>query len=105
MSDQGNLRGRDDDVGMVRVGLVVSGRVQGVFYRATALETAQRLGLTGWVRNLPGGGVEAVAEGPREAVEEFVEWCRQGPPAARVEDVDTRWTESTGEFSTFRVVG
>lgn len=88
-----------------RVSVIVTGRVQGVFYRATAMQTAQRLGLTGWVRNLPDGGVEAVAEGPRESVRDFVDWCGMGPPSARVDSVDERWGEATGEFQTFRVVG
>ena len=88
-----------------RVGLIVSGRVQGVFYRATTMETAQRLGLAGWVRNLPGGEVEVVAEGRRDALEELVAWCGRGPAAARVDEVDARWSQPTGEFSTFRVVG
>lgn len=88
-----------------RASLIVSGRVQGVFYRATAMETAQRLGLTGWVRNLPSGGVEALAEGPRYAVEEFIGWCESGPPMSRVDDVEVRWSEPKGDLSTFKVVG
>lgn len=87
----------------VRAVILVTGRVQGVFYRASALEEAQRLGLTGWVRNLPDGGVEAVAEGPREAVEGFVAWCREGPPAARVDDVRVEWSAARDEFETFRM--
>lgn len=72
----------------VRVRLVIHGTVQGVWYRKHAAEEAIRLGLTGWVRNLPGGGVEAAAEGPPEAVDRFVAWCRQGPPLARVTAVE-----------------
>jgi len=86
-----------------RAVILVSGRVQGVFFRASALEEAQRLGLTGWVRNLPDGGVESVAEGPREAVEAFVAWCHEGPPSARVDDVRVEWSPSRDEFATFRV--
>lgn len=69
------------------VRILVHGRVQGVFYRANARTTATRLGLRGWVRNVPDGTVEAVACGPVGQVEEFVAWCRQGPPAARVDRV------------------
>jgi len=87
----------------IRAVLVIEGRVQGVFYRASALEVAQRLGLTGWVQNLPGGAVEAVVEGGEEAVREFVGWCREGPPDARVDAVQVRERKPTGEFTTFQV--
>ena len=88
---------------MTRADLLISGRVQGVFYRASAQQEAQRLGLTGEVRNLPDGNVEAVVEGPRERVEEFIAWCRRGPRSARVEDVRVRWSKARGEFRTFMV--
>jgi acylphosphatase len=80
----------------VRVSFVVAGRVQGVFYRQSAVEEARRLGLDGWVRNLPDGRVEAEAEGERAAVEAFLAWCRSGPPSARVEGVSTTWGEPSG---------
>ncbi|MCA1829778.1 MAG: acylphosphatase [Myxococcales bacterium] len=88
---------------MTRAELVISGRVQGVFYRASAQQEALRLGLHGEIRNLPGGEVEAVVEGEKPRIEEFVDWCRRGPPAAEVDDVRVRWSESRGEFPTFRV--
>lgn len=72
----------------VRVHVWVSGIVQGVFYRASTAEVARSAGLNGWVRNLPDGRVEAVLEGPRDAVEHVLEWMRSGPPRAVVEDVD-----------------
>ena len=65
----------------------VSGRVQGVFFRASTCEQAQRLGLRGWVRNLPDGRVEVLAGGPDAAVLELCEWLRHGPPMARVSEV------------------
>jgi acylphosphatase len=68
-----------------RVHVVVSGRVQGVFYRATCADTARRLELGGWVRNLPDGRVEAVFEGPEGRVDQMVEWCRRGPELAHVD--------------------
>jgi len=71
--------------------LVVSGLVQGVFYRQSAVDEARSLGLDGWVRNLPDGRVEAEAEGERDRVEAFVAWCRRGPPSARVDDVEATW--------------
>lgn len=66
----------------------VVGRVQGVWYRASARDKAVELGLNGWVRNLPDGSVEAVAQGQRAAVEAFEAWLHEGPPVARVDRVD-----------------
>lgn len=88
---------------MTRADLIIQGRVQGVFYRFSAQEEALRLGLTGEIRNLPGGDVEAIVEGPRERVEEFIAWCRRGPPGARVEEVRVKWSPARGEFRTFRI--
>ena len=68
----------------VRVRAVVHGRVQGVFYRDSCRAQAQRLGVRGSVRNRPDGTVEVVAEGPRDKVDQFLTWCRQGPPRATV---------------------
>jgi acylphosphatase len=87
-----------------QVSLVVRGRVQGVFFRATAQREAKRLGLTGWVRNRPDGSVELAAEGEEEALKELVAWAHEGPDAARVEHVDLQWRGHSGEFSDFRVV-
>lgn len=87
-----------------RVKLLISGRVQGVFYRHSARTEALRLGLDGTVRNLADGRVEAEAEGEPEALESFLEWCRQGPPGARVDGVDVTWAENANEFSGFRVL-
>jgi acylphosphatase len=88
---------------MKRVRARVTGLVQGVFYRATAAERAQELGLSGWVRNLRDGAVELEAQGPEERVTELVEWCRRGPPAARVSAVETEWLPVNGEERGFRV--
>ena len=88
---------------MTRAELVISGRVQGVFYRASAQQEAQRLGLHGEIRNLPDGHVEAVVEGPKERIEEFIEWCKRGPPSAEVEHVGVRWSAARGKFRTFMV--
>jgi acylphosphatase len=80
----------------------VRGRVQGVYYRGSTVEEARRLGLGGTVRNLEDGSVEVVATGPRETVEELVAWCRGGPPAARVDDVQVSWHEQATPFALFR---
>jgi acylphosphatase len=88
---------------VTRADLLISGRVQGVFYRASAQQEAMRLGLAGEIRNLPDGRVEAVVEGPKERVEEFIEWCKRGPPSAEVEHVRVRWSAARGEFRTFMV--
>lgn len=87
----------------VRMHLVIKGRVQGVFFRASTQEQAHRLGIKGWVRNCPDGSVEVMAEGPRERAEEFLSWCRQGPPHAQVDEVKLRWEKFSGEFQDFRV--
>ena len=70
-----------------RIRLIIRGRVQGVWYRGSAQEIARELGLTGWVRNLKDGSVELVAEGEVSALDALKEWCREGPPLARVHDV------------------
>ncbi len=88
----------------MRAHVWISGRVQGVFFRAHTKEVAEKLGLTGWVRNLPDGRVEAVFEGEEEAVKEAIEWCKRGPPLAKVERVEVRYEEPTGEFKDFRII-
>jgi acylphosphatase len=68
----------------------ISGRVQGVFFRASCARLAEELGLSGWVRNRPDGDLEAVFQGPDRAVDDMLAWCREGPPHARVAGVDVR---------------
>jgi len=87
----------------VRAHLLIRGRVQGVWYRGSMENEAERLGVAGWVRNRPDGAVEAEVEGEREAVEALIAWARHGPPAARVTDVEVRWTEPLGERGRFVV--
>ncbi|MDZ7702702.1 MAG: acylphosphatase [Halobacteriales archaeon] len=79
-----------------RAHVYVSGRVQGVFFRATTREAAAEHGVDGWVRNLDDGRVEAVFEGPREAVEAMVEFCHEGSPAAEVRDVEVGYGAPEG---------
>ena len=88
---------------MERVQIKVFGFVQGVLYRSNVLGMAEKLGLTGWVRNAPDGSVELLAEGEKEALEELIDWCQKGPSFAKVEKVQTSWEEATGEFGDFEV--
>ncbi len=82
---------------MKRARVVVSGAVQGVFFRAETRDRARSLGLAGWVRNAPEGTVEAVFEGDDERVESMVAWCRRGPSGARVDDIEVAWEEPEGD--------
>ncbi len=78
------------------VHLFISGRVQGVWFRGSMQDQARRLGLAGWVRNLPDGRVEALVEGKPEAVETIVTWSGSGPPGARIDGVETREEPEAG---------
>jgi acylphosphatase len=80
----------------VRRHVTVSGDVQGVFFRETARRKATEAGVSGWITNRSDGRVEAVFEGPAEAVDDLVEYCRVGPTAATVEDVDVQTEEAEG---------
>jgi acylphosphatase len=82
---------------------VVSGRVQGVGFRYFVLEAAESEGLSGWVKNLPDGRVEVLAEGEREAVERFAGHVHRGPPHARVADVESSEEVPSGRFTGFRI--
>ena len=81
----------------------ISGRVQGVFFRAETQRAAKGFNLTGWVRNISDGRVEAVFEGEDESVEKMLEWCHIGPPAARVEEVSIKEEPYIGEFQDFSI--
>ncbi len=72
---------------MPTIHLLIKGKVQGVFYRATAKKIAHKLKLTGWIKNTKDGNVEATATGKEEQLQEFINWCKQGPENAKVEDV------------------
>jgi acylphosphatase len=81
---------------MTRRHVIVRGTVQGVFYRASCEQEARRAGVSGWVANRPDGAVEAVFEGPAEAVAGLVEWCHVGPPRADVTDVEVTEVDPAG---------
>jgi acylphosphatase len=86
-----------------RAHVFVRGTVQGVYFRQNTKQVANRHKVTGWVRNLPDGRVEAVFEGSEIDVNEVIEWCHVGPPKAKVQDVSVKFQKYTGEFSDFVV--
>ena len=87
----------------VRAHVFISGRVQGVFFRSEMKHEAKKQGITGWVRNLPDGRVEAVLEGEEPSVKELVEFCRKGPSGARVANLNVQWEAYTGEYGDFEI--
>ncbi len=89
--------------GRERAHVYVAGQVQGVFFRDSTREKAEQLGLTGWVKNLPDGRVEALFEGPSERIREMIRWCEKGPPHAEVENVDSQFEVSEGDLTSFEV--
>ena len=87
-----------------RIHLLISGRVQGVFFRANAKKMADLLRIKGWVKNLTTGEVELYAIGTEEQLKKMIEWSHQGPPRARVTKVDVLWGKNLGDFNSFEVV-
>ncbi len=83
---------------------MIKGLVQGVLFRREITNMARRTGVTGWVRNLQDGRVEAVAEGDKEMLDELVRFCRVGPPRAKVSGLDVEWSDFKGEFRGFRIL-
>lgn len=90
-------------MGIKRYHLLIKGRVQGVGYRMSTQIAAQKIGLTGWVRNLSDGQVEIVAEGDLMQLKQFVDWAWQGPRFAQVTDITINEQPATGEFETFEI--
>jgi acylphosphatase len=88
---------------LVRAHVIITGRVQGVFFRLETQHAAESRKVNGWVRNKTDGSVEAVFEGGRDNVDATLSWCRKGPPRSRVDDVKITWQAYTGEFSGFNV--
>lgn len=87
----------------IRVRIAVCGRVQGVWFRGATQQTARRLGLTGWARNLADGSVEILAQGSPLAIDELIAWCHHGPPGARVDRVATQREIVQDDLHDFRV--
>ena len=88
----------------VRVYAVISGRVQGVFFRMETKHAAESFGVFGWVRNRNDGTVEAVFEGDKESVGSILKWCKKGPPLAKVKKVDVKWKDYKDEFKGFEII-
>ena len=87
----------------VRAHVIISGRVQGVFFRMETLKAAQLYGVFGWARNKADGTVEALFEGDEKSVDLILEWCSKGSPPAIVEKTDVNWEDYTGEFDEFKI--
>ena len=88
---------------MVQVHLIIKGVVQGVFFRTSSRDIARKLKIKGYVRNLPDGSVEAVAEGEKKSLEKFVEWCHKGPKGAKVEGVAAEYGTAGKRFEGFNI--
>jgi len=86
-----------------RIHLMISGDVQGVFFRANTRRVASEIGVTGWVRNTPNGMVEVVAEGRKPQLDRLIEFCSRGPEGARVDDIAIGWEKFKNEFKSFEV--
>ena len=87
----------------IRAHAIIRGRVQGVFFRMETKRAADRFGVLGWVQNLQDGTVEAVFEGDRNQIDDILAWCKEGPPRAKVTDVDVSWEDYSGEFRKFDI--
>ena len=83
--------------------VIISGRVQGVFFRANTKQKAEQLGITGWVRNTSDGKVEAIFEGDENSVKEMISWCRHGPSLARVDNINIKENKATSEYTDFKI--
>ena len=87
----------------VKVHVFISGRVQGVFFRNQTRRKAKKIGVTGWVKNLADGRVEAVFEGEENLVKIMIEWVRRGPLLSKVNGVEVEWENFSGEFNDFEI--
>jgi len=88
----------------VRIHVYISGYVQGVFFRSNTKDMAERFNLTGWVKNLPDGRVEVMAEGEKDKIEEFIRFLKRGPSFSRVEDVEIKIEKFSDEFDGFSII-
>ena len=86
-----------------RARVIITGRVQGVFFRVETQRAAEHIGVRGWVRNQPDGSVAALFEGSRQSVDRAIEWCRLGSPMSDVIDVAVQWEPPTGQYDAFEI--
>ncbi len=93
----------DSDDTRSRVHVVISGKVQGVFFRANVRDLALKLNVNGWIKNLPNGRVEAMFEGKNDDVEKMINFCKTGPLGAKVDDIEVKREDYRGEFSGFTI--
>ena len=89
---------------METVNIKIYGQVQGVFFRRSAKEEADRLGIFGWIRNADDGSVESLVVGSKDKLDKFVKWCKKGPPLAKVENVEVDWRDSEEDFDHFDIL-
>ncbi len=87
----------------IRVYLLISGKVQGVYFRQNLKQISKRYNINGWVKNLENGKVEAILEGDEKHIKEVIEWCHVGPSGARVDNVEIKFEEYKGEFNSFTI--
>ncbi len=87
-----------------KIHLLISGKVQGVFYRVNTKNKADELGLTGWVKNIPDGKVEVLAEGKERGLKEFIKWCYNGSKGAKVDKVEVEWRDYENKFDNFKIL-
>ena len=99
----GNLLISEGKKMKVRAHILVSGRVQGVFFRSQTKHNADNHDVKGWVRNLPDGRLEAVFEGEQDAVQKLIDFCKRGPSGARVTNIDLNWETYTGTTNRFKI--
>lgn len=85
----------------VKAHVLITGRVQGVFFRSNTRDEAKKYGVNGWVRNLPDGRVEAIFEGKKEDVDKLIDFAGRGPLGAKVMDLDVKWHNYSGKFKDF----
>ncbi len=89
---------------IVQIKADIYGKVQGVFFRASTKETADRLGVTGWVKNMADGSVQALFKAPDHVMDQMLEWCRKGPASARVDKLVTQKIQDNTDFTDFKVI-
>jgi len=89
----------------VQYHVIVYGKVQGVFFRAETSRSAQKLNITGWVRNLANGNVEAVIEGDESDIQKMIQWLKKGSPLSSVSKIDLQKSPSCSNFTSFKITG